>query len=153
MTLNPRNYDPNELREMAGNGGSEFEFGRTPTRLARGPDELMRSNHHRELLLLEEAAPEELHQKPYLTALPGSYAAEVLTFEWLEYLIAKVGYSRAAAALSYYASIGWLSDDAERGLREYLRGIGGPEEGAVGRLTMDDHLLGLVYVARLASMT
>jgi len=153
MTLNPRNYDLDELRRMAGNGGDEFQFGVKSRRGPEGAEAILRSNQQRELALLDQVAPDATRSKPYLTEPPSTYAAEVLVFEWLEYLVAKVGFQRAAAALSYYASIGWITDEAEAGLREYLRGVGGGDDGGGDRLDMDDHLLSLIYVARLSAMS
>lgn len=152
MRLNPRNYDLDELRRMAGNGGDEFQFGVQPRRGPEGAEAILRSNQQRELALLDQVAPDATRSKPYLTEPPSTYAAEVLVFEWLEYLVAKVGFQRAAAALSYYASIGWITDEAQAALREYLRGVGGGDEGGGDRLDMDDHLLSLIYVARLSAM-
>ena len=152
MTINPRNYDLDELRRMAGNGGEEFDFGVQARQGPTGAEAILRSNQQRELALLDQVAPDATRSKPYLSAPPSTYAAEVLVFEWLEYLVAKVGFQRAAAALSYYASIGWITDDAEAALREYLRGVGGSDDGKDGRLDMDDHLLSLIYVARLSAM-
>lgn len=152
MTINPRNYDIDELRRMAGNGGDEFQFGVQPQSGPRGAEAILRSNQQRELALLDQVAPDATKSKPYLTEPPSTYAAEVLVFEWLEYLVAKVGFQRTAAALSYYASIGWITDESEVALREYLRGVGGGDDGGNTRLDMDDHLLSLIYVARLSAM-
>lgn len=150
--MNPRDYDIDELQ-----GGTPGRLGRgrdsDPTGGRDGPlpaDEIVRSNQFRELLLLESAADEDL-EKPYLTRLPESYAAELTLFEWLEFLMTKGGTRGTIEALQYYESIGWLTRDVEDLLQEYMRSIDEPE-GQTDSLDRTDHALSLVYVARLASM-
>lgn len=152
MTLNPRDYDLNELRGMSGDGDTGFEFGIEPEPPRLRADDVLRSNQRRELLLLEAAATDDERTKPYLTTLSGTYAVEVLVFEWLEYLVTKGGYAAATDAISFYVSIGWITDDVEATLREYLRGVDANPERPSSRLDMDDHVLSLIYIARLASM-
>lgn len=144
-----------------------MSFGRAPTRQTGrssaapgsphrrgggsiGSDEVLRSNQYRELFLLEQATDRGDLEKPYLLGLPGSYVAEVVVFEWLEFLVDRAGFRRTLDVLRYYRSIDWLTEDAENRLREYLQSFDGG--GADGRLDRSDHLLSLVYIARLAAM-
>ncbi|PSP41311.1 hypothetical protein BRC66_02950 [Halobacteriales archaeon QH_2_66_30] len=54
-------------------------------------------------------------------------------------------------ALSYYESVDWITEECESTLNDYMLGLGEqPSEGT--DLDMDDHLLSLVYIAKLASM-
>ena len=150
--MNPNDYDPNELRD-AGEapdgvflGGGEGPTGAGPL----GADEVLESNQYRELFLLERTTGEGGLEKPYLDGLPQSYAAEMVVFEWLEFLVDRTGFRRTLDVLRYYRSIDWITEAAENRLREYLQSFddGGSEE----RLDRSDHLLSLVYIARLAAM-
>lgn len=153
--MNPNDYDPDELRGageppegvfLGGSGAGGGGSGAPPIRA----DEVLQSNQYRELFLLERTTGEGGLEKPYLDSLPQSYAAEVTVFEWLEFLVDKAGFRGTMDALRYYRSIEWLTDDAESRLREYLTSF---DEGGDGAdLDRSDHLLSLVYLARLAAM-
>ncbi|MFB6165139.1 MAG: FlaD/FlaE family flagellar protein [Haloarculaceae archaeon] len=165
MTINPRDYDLDELRKMARergdgprkpkNGDAEREtdvggWGSDDADAAADPSrERFEEGLYRELLPLE-AAVDDL-EKPYLATLPESYAAEFTIFEWLEYLLDAFGYQGTTEALAYYESVGWLTEDVQVALNDYLLGI---DEAAAGANDgdVDDHKLSLVYVARLVSM-
>ena len=154
MTMNPNDYDPNELRGAGEAPGGAF-LGATGGAGADGTgpmaaDEVLQSNQYRELFLLERATGEDGLEKPYLASLPQSYAAELVIFEWLEFLVDRTGFRRTLDVLRYYRSIEWLTDETEARLREYLQSFddGGSDDG----LDRSDHLLSLVYIARLAAM-
>ena len=115
------------------------------------PGKALRENQLEQLLVHETAASGEL-SKPYLTGLPDAYAAERLIFDWLEFLVLKGGYKRTMDALRYYHTVGWLTDDVEVELRDYLVGFSG-EVSDTETYDVADHHLSLVYIARLASMT
>jgi flagellar protein FlaE len=162
MSINPRDYDLDELRKMARkrggqtNGGGEAEepdiglgsVGPTESEVTAGGS--FREGLYRELLPLEAGSGETT--KPYLTGLPENYAGENLVFEWLEFLLLHAGYQGAAEALDYYESIGWVTDDAEATLHDYLLGLDGEGANDGNSLDVDDHLLSLVYIAKLSSM-
>lgn len=171
MTINPRDYDLDELRKMARGQSegprsppaTEDDNGREPPELDEwgtvepelgAPDGLLQdqfdSDIHRELLPLE--AGEDDLEKPYLKSLPESYAAEIVIFEWLEFLLEDFGYQGANEALQYYESVGWITDDIQTALNDYLVGIDEPEPNTVQDGDIDSHKLSLVYVARLVSM-
>jgi flagellar protein FlaE len=163
MTINPRDYDPNELREMARERG-ESPAGLGDAGGAPDPDDLgggsqpsagtasaVRSDLYRELMPLEAGVAGGL-TKPYLGHLPDTYAGELLVFEWLEFLLSNAGYRGVQDALGYYESIGWLTDDAESDLSDYLLGIEGEAAADGGDLDVDDHMMSLVYIAKLVSM-
>jgi flagellar protein FlaE len=152
----PTEYDPDELRRMAFEGDGDREPpGASP--LAGldadppGAGEALDDARERELLRLDAATGEM--ERPYLPRLPEALAAEHAVFEWLDFLTRKAGFKRALRALEYYRSIGWIGEAAEDRLREYLVGMDVDRpRGEEGRLAVDDHLLSLVYVGRLASM-
>jgi flagellar protein FlaE len=173
MTINPRDYDLNELREMArkrgdGDGprtenGSDDVSPEDPAEMEWGsldrgnggdvgpsaPDSL-RSGLYRELLPLVGSDGQQ--EKPYLRGVPDTYAAEFVVFEWLEFLLLHAGYKGATDALHYYESIDWITEDVESQLNDYLLGIDDDAANEGNELDVDDHMLSLVYVAKLTGM-
>jgi len=165
MTINPRDYDLNELRKMARqrgerNGGlTEDEDIPDPSNLdmglETGEEEMLagssfRSGLYRELLPFLSGDSEE---KPYLEALPQTYAAEFVVFEWLEFLLMHSGYQGADEALAYYESIDWITEETRSELSDYLLGIDESATNDDNDLSVDDHMLSLVYIAKLTAMT
>ncbi|WP_123533019.1 FlaD/FlaE family flagellar protein [Halosimplex salinum] len=174
MTINPRDYDLNELREMARKrkdtdaGGARPDDPRTedprpddPTEMEWGPlddggdvsmsaGDSFRAGLYRELLPLV-GANDDL-QKPYLRGVPDTYAAEFVVFEWLEFLLMHAGYQGAADALHYYESIDWITEDVSGQLNDYLLGIDENGSNDDADLDVDDHMLSLVYIAKLTGM-
>jgi flagellar protein FlaE len=168
VSLNPRDYDLDELRKMARERGGQAGAGSGDGEAdAPDPDpgvglgsvdaggdvaagSSFRAGLYRELLPLEAAAGDA--SKPYLSALPEEYAGEHLVFEWLEFLLLHAGYKGATEALDYYESVGWITEDVESDLGDYLLGIDDSAANDGNELDIDDHLLSLVYVAKLASM-
>lgn len=159
MTINPRDYDLDELRKMARERGAEagdgdVDIDESEVGLGVGTDEVpssgsFRAGLYRELLPLEAGSDAS---KPYLDGLPEHYSGEHLVFEWLEFLLLHAGYQGASEALDYYESVDWLTEDVESELNDYLLGIENKGAGGGDDLDIDDHLLSLVYVAKLASM-
>ena len=164
MTINPRDYDLDELRKMARqrgerNGGlGDDEEMPDPTNLDVGLEEgdedmvagnSFRAGLYRELLPFLSG---EDHEKPYLDSLPETYAAEFVIFEWLEFLLMHSGYQGADEALAYYESIDWLTEAVRSDLSDYLLGIDESATNDGNDLSVDDHLLSLVYVAKLTEM-
>lgn len=154
MTMNPTDYDVDELRDtpesanpFAGDSGSAFTLGG-----AIGAEEVLQSGQYRELFLLQSAMADGALEKPYLASMPDAYAGEMMVFEWLEFLLAKAGFKRTLDVLRYYESIDWLTADMVDHLREYLSGLD-ETSGETGDLDRSDHMLSLVYIGRIASMT
>jgi len=163
MTINPRDYDLDELRKMArergesGNGMGEDVP--DPTDLDVGLEDAdeevlagssFRSGLYRELLPFLGG---ESQEKPYLESLPETYAAEFVVFEWLEFLLMHSGYQGADEALDYYESIDWITSEVQADLSDYLLGIDESATNDDNDLSVDDHMLSLVYVAKLTAMT
>jgi flagellar protein FlaE len=164
MTINPRDYDLDELREMArkrgeqDNGMGDEELP-DPSNLDVGLDEAdaeslsgnsFRSGLYRELLPF--LGGEDL-EKPYLESLPETYAAEFVVFEWLEFLLLHSGYQGTDNALAYYESVDWITEDVSADLSDYLLGIEETATSEGNELDVDDHMLSLVYIAKLTAMT
>jgi flagellar protein FlaE len=161
MSINPRDYDLDELRKMARKRGGQTNGGNADepeiglesvgsSEDAVSPGGSFREGLYRELLPLEAGAGDT--SKPYLSTLPENYAGENLIFEWLEFLLLHAGYQGATEALDYYASIGWLTDEAESTLNDYLLGIDDQGANEGNSLDVDDHMLSLIYIAKLSSM-
>ncbi|MCU4798957.1 flagella E [Halobacteria archaeon HArc-gm2] len=159
MTINPRDYDLDELRKMARqqrpNGLGEGEEP-DPADLDvafEGEEDVaagssFRAGLYRELLpFLDDDA-----EKPYLRSLPQKYAAEFVVFEWLEFLLMHSGYQGANDALDYYESTDWITEEVQSDLAEYLRGIDEAGSNDGNDLGVDDHMLSLVYIAKLSAM-
>jgi flagellar protein FlaE len=155
MTIDPHEYDLNELRGeippdplQSMHDGSENS---AENGSVRSPREQLTSGQYRELFLLESTRGEGDLSKPYLGEIPDSYGGEILVFEWLEFMLEKVGYKGTMDALRYYESINWVSERAESLLQEYAAGCSVVSETDSESLSRDDHLLSLVYIARLGA--
>lgn len=164
MTIDPRDYDLGELRDMAQRGDREASLdGDDPSDLFdtvdsrrrrpnRGAAEVARrDDRHRTLLMLQSATDGE-PTKPYLDEIPASHGGEVIVFEWLEFLVNRAGFRGAMEALRYYRNIDWLTEDAMHALEEYLFGFSDAESDRYGELTADDHRESLVYLAELNAL-
>jgi len=166
MTINPKDYDLDELRKMARKRGSKRtvpDEGESVTEpepdldwdpLEDGDpsmgEDAFRARLYRELMPL--TAGNDDVSKPYLAALPETEAAEFLIFEWLEFLLLHGDFRGAQQALTYYESIDWITEDVSSKLGDYLLGIENVGAGDTTDLDVDDHLLSLVYIAKLAAM-
>mgnify|MGYP006281301371 FL=1 len=160
MSMNPSDYDLDELRKMASerddrstsDNGSGDDLGlgsmRGESSSASSPDSF-RAGLYRELLPLEAGGDAE---KPYLEALPEDNNGERLIFEWLEFLLLHAGHQGTREAISYYESVGWITEECESQLKDYMLGLDEQATSDPTDLDVDDHLLSLVYIAKLASM-
>jgi flagellar protein FlaE len=88
--------------------------------------------------------------KPYIESLPEGFGAEVITVEWLEYLIDEVGLHETVRAIHYYETIDWLTEEAAAELDSYLDGF---DDGEGGSLSVDHHRRSLDYVEELTATT
>jgi flagellar protein FlaE len=84
--------------------------------------------------------------KPYIESLPENVSTEVMTVEWLEYLVDEVGIRGTVRALDYYETIGWLTEEAVEELDEYLAAFEDPDQED---LSIEHHLRSLDYVEEL----
>jgi flagellar protein FlaE len=164
MSINPRDYDLDELRKMARERGGDTSDRADPGDTSpdiggigsMGPDEgsasardSFRAGLYRELLPLEAGGEAT---KPYLHHLPETYAGEHLIFEWLEFLLLHAGYQGSLEAIDYYESVDWITEECESQLNEYMLGLDDRSGSEPANLDVDDHLLSLVYIAKLSSM-
>jgi flagellar protein FlaE len=172
MTINPKDYDLDELRKMARKRGSrravqddeesvpdrgpepepepDLDWGGLEDGDATMSDDAFRARLYRELMPLTAGSGDVT--KPYLESLPENQSAEFLVFEWLEFLLMHGGFRGAQEALTYYESIEWITDDVSSTLGDYLLGIEDVGTEGTTDLDVDDHLLSMVYIAKLAAM-
>jgi flagellar protein FlaE len=157
--MNPSDYDLDELRKMAQEREGQprtddaDDLGISAMRgegTTTGGVDSFRAGLYRELLPLEAGGDVE---KPYLETLPEDNASERLVFEWLEFLLIHAGHQGTREAISYYESVGWLTEECESQLKDYMLGLDEQAANDPSDLDVDDHLLSLVYIAKLASMT
>lgn len=167
MTINPRDYDIDELRTAAGVSSSAgappvasrvramFEAiapsSDRRSRLRPLSDVAFRGGMSGSLARRAMAAPASATDRPYLDTVPESYAATMTVFEWLDYLVRRAGEPGARDAIEYYERLDWIAPEVADALREHLVGITPPTIGS-GPLTVDDHLVSLEYVAQLAAV-
>ncbi|WP_436900623.1 FlaD/FlaE family flagellar protein [Halovenus halobia] len=91
-------------------------------------------------------SPEVGDGKPYVESLPENISTELMTVEWLEYLVEEVGIRGTVRALEYYETIGWLTEEAVEELDEYLAAFEEPDQE---ELSVEHHLRSLDYVEEL----
>ncbi|MBS3760655.1 FlaD/FlaE family flagellar protein [Halodesulfurarchaeum sp.] len=158
MTINPREYNTTELRqaaqEKARDRNQDIEELRRDLAAQEDDSTGVPKAQLKELILLQGGTDPADLERPYLGSIPEQYAARLTLFEWLQFALDQVGSRRTLEALEYYVSIGWLSDGVAEDLRDHVRVFqdARPEE-PMGAFETADHLVSLVYIARLASMT
>jgi len=162
MRINPCEYDLGELRAAAGvraaddgDGGRwgprmDVPFASADADARPAGDETLRDRLRRAIYEREAAARRSTLARPYLTAVPTSYVGVVTTFEWLDYLLRRAGRTGARDALDHYEDLSWLSASAADELETHLAGLDATTSGT-DELTVDDHLVSFVYVAKLAA--
>jgi flagellar protein FlaE len=158
MTINPREYETHEhtqgARKKARDRNQDIEELRQDLAETAANSDGVPKAQLKELILLQGGADPEDLERPYLETVPDQYAARLTLFEWLQFALDQVGSRRTLAALEYYVNIGWLSGTAAEDLRDHVRVFQDAEgEESIGALETADHLVSLVYIARLSSMT
>ncbi|MGZ0747710.1 FlaD/FlaE family flagellar protein [Haloparvum sp. AD34] len=162
MSLDPRTYDVQELRALAGRSRSRPPTPRSDpaepgdTRTRRPParhqsDAVARGAQFKKALTRQRGMPAspETRGRPFLETLPDGPVAETTVTDWLGYLVDGGGRRRAADALAYYRQIGWISPPVESALRDRLAGFHDPQHARA--LTVADHRVALVAIQRLVS--
>lgn len=88
-------------------------------------------------------------ERPYLSSLPAGLEGETLVLDWMAFLRSRAGPEGARDALAYYRAVGWISEDVEDALADYVAGVGGTgdEDGELGTTA---HRRSLLFVARLS---
>ncbi len=157
MTANPREYDPEERRQTARektrDRDQDIEELRRDLAAEAEETEGFPKAQLKELILLQSGTDPADLERPYLDTVPDQYASRITLFEWLQFALERVGSQKTLDALEYYVNIGWLSKSAASDLRDHVR-VFQDATGEEGKRTFEtaDHLVSLVYIARLASM-
>lgn len=165
MRINPSEYDLDELRDAADvelRGDGDGDFGsvtfETPLvndeRAAPGSAsaDTFRAGVYETMSERETRARPEALERPYLDSLPPAYVGTTTVFEWLDFLLQQVGRDGAEEALSYYEDVEWISPSVADDLRTHLTGLDAATLGD-REPSLDDHLVSLDYVTKLASYT
>jgi len=149
MPVDPLDYDPDELRDLAGVDGYERVLGEDGFVWLQPAVED------------DEPDPEAVEEwarmvtrgntKPYLETLPTDEDAEATIYEWLTYLVERVGLEGCLEALQYYHALDWLGDAAAEELEDYLFGVDPVEGNEADELEAADHMRSLAFVGRLAA--
>ena len=153
MSLNPRRYDVQELRWLAGTQASTDEAARE--RSLRQPnrnraEQAARSAAFTELLGRQRGLRHtDGGERPYLQTVPGGPAAEREVVDWIGYLVDVGGHLRSRDALSYYAEVGWIDPDVAAALKRRLPGFDAPRHDRP--FTPADHRISLVSIVRISS--
>lgn len=150
MTVNPREYDPAELRELAGSESVPEPVSGSAQPALR-PDDSIRDEQFKQLLALQSER-QQLDQltRPFLSTLPESTVGTGVSEEWLDFLVHVGGRDRAKRAVSYYRQLKWITPTVETELRQLVEQF--PEPTHDRSLAAGDHRLSLLYVATLASL-
>lgn len=156
MTINPGDYDPDELRQTASEHLDGSDVDDLRSRISAGETDEMgtiNADQVKELLRIETGADPGDLKRPYLTSIPDEYAGRLTLFEWLDYVLRRAGVRRTLEALEYYENVGWISGEVGDELRDHVRAFRDvAPQGPSNELDTADHVLSLVYVARLAAM-
>lgn len=145
MGLNPRDYDVHELREAAG-----ADPGPRDLSAVTDVDPAAFDSPAAELAFAELAG-DGPSSRPYLSRVPEGHLAELLVFQWLEYLVARAGVHGTLNTLSYYRDLEWIDEAAEARLRAYLSALEDPRGEPPG-LATEDHRVSLRFLKRLGSL-
>ncbi|MGM0398066.1 MAG: FlaD/FlaE family flagellar protein [Halobacteriota archaeon] len=156
MTINPGDYDPEDLRRAAREELDTRELEDLRSRISAADTEsaaTVKADQVKELVRIESGADPTTLERPYLTSIPDQYAGRLTLFEWLDFVLRRAGVRRTLEALEYYENIGWISGDVADELRDHVRAFRDvARDASATDLETTDHVLSLVYVARLASM-
>lgn len=150
-SIDPIEYDVTELRELARVRGdryvvdgflwSELPDSFPPVEWHSGPERSVAWSGS-----LEE------RQKPYLRRVPDGPAGRRVAREWIRGLVERAGSDAAVEALSYYESLGWLTEAVREELEGFLLAVGYRAGGSIDDLARADHVESLARTARLAQL-
>lgn len=94
----------------------------------------------------------EERQKPYLRRLPEGEEADRTVRQWIRELVERAGAEGTVEALTYYESIGWITEAVRYELEGYLLAVGYRAGGSIEDLDRADHVTSLARTARLARL-
>lgn len=150
-SIDPIEYDVAELRELARVRGDRY--------VADGFLWLERpASHSPAEATAEYDRPSswtgslDERQKPYLRRLPGDERGRRVARKWVQGLVDRAGSDAAVEALSYYESLGWITEAVRDELEGYLLAVGYQSGGSLEDLSRADHVESLARTARLAQL-
>ena len=150
-SIDPIEYDVAELRELARVRGDryvadEFLWTELPESFRPADETAEYDRPSTWTGSLDE------RQKPYLRAIPDDEEGRVIAREWVEGLVNRAGSDAAVEALSYYESLGWITEAVREELEGYLLAVGYRSGGSLGDLTRADHVESLARTSQLAKL-
>lgn len=99
---------------------------------------------------------EEEPRKARLEKLPEDIVSTMIALKWLGFLIDRVGIQNLERVLEFYYEIGWISEEVLNQLLNYARGTRphhrDPEWKPAEKLTVQDHLISLLFIERLRGL-
>ncbi|CAD5244571.1 FlaD/FlaE family flagellar protein [Thermococcus camini] len=101
----------------------------------------------RDVLISAPSTPARLER------IPNDMVSTMMALKWLGFLIDRVGMQNLENVLEFYYSIGWISEGVLNTLLRYAAGIRPhhrePDWRPDERLTIQDHLVSLLFIERL----
>lgn len=99
---------------------------------------------------------EEEPRKARLEKLPEDVVSTMIALKWLGFLIDRVGIQNLERVLEFYYEIGWISEEVLNQLLRYAKGTRphhrDPEWKPADKLTVQDHLISLLFIERLRGL-
>ncbi|WP_297481265.1 FlaD/FlaE family flagellar protein, partial [Thermococcus sp.] len=99
---------------------------------------------------------EEEPKKARLEKLPEDIVSTMIALKWLGFLIDRVGIQNLERVLEFYYEIGWISEEVLNQLLRYAKGTRphhrDPEWKPAEKLTVQDHLISLLFIERLRGL-
>ncbi|ASJ11162.1 flagellar protein D [Thermococcus sp. P6] len=91
-----------------------------------------------------------------LKAIPEDMVSTMIALKWLGFLIDRVGIQNLENVLEFYYEIGWISENVLNTLLRYAKGTRphhrDPEWKPAEKLTVQDHLISLLFIERLRGL-
>lgn len=101
----------------------------------------------------EVKEPMILEKRKYrLEKIPDDATSIIIAMKWLDFLLERVGLNNLSDVLEYYIDLGWISEDVHMQLMKLARGIKlikEPDWKPTERLTLEDHIISLLFIERL----
>jgi len=95
-------------------------------------------------------------KKARLENLPEDIVSTMIALKWLGFLIDRVGIQNLESVLEFYYDIGWISEKVLNALLRYAKGTRphhrDPEWKPSEKLTVQDHLISLLFIERLRGL-
>lgn len=97
----------------------------------------------------EEAPQYGENQGVKLPFLDNSPESSIILLNWIQFLMEKVGRNNLPDILEYYVDIGWISEEVNSVMMDYVGGIDYYVERPTWKLLPDDHTKSLMFIEQL----